>query len=99
MRGRVSAGCQPEVQPDAQAAAVSRKPGQRGALRGAAGGGKSYAICWDAFMRCLRYPKTDAGVRTESWTSHTAHPRCCLYSIGLSPPNDSLMRLQLYQLI
>ena len=27
---------------------------------GAAGGGKSYAICWDAFMRCLRYPKTDA---------------------------------------
>ena len=66
---------------------------------GAAGGGKSYAICWDAFMRCLRYPKTDAGVRTESWTSHTAHPRCCLYSIGLSPPNDSLMRLQLYQLI
>lgn len=27
---------------------------------GAAGGGKSYAICWDAFMRCLRYPHTDA---------------------------------------
>lgn len=40
-----------------------------------------------------------SGVRTESWTSHTAHLRCCLYSIGLSPPNDSLMRLQLYQLI
>lgn len=27
---------------------------------GAAGGGKSYAICWDAFMRCLKYPKTKA---------------------------------------
>ena len=40
-----------------------------------------------------------AGGRTKSWTSHTAHPRRCLYSIGLSPPNDSLMRLQLYQLI
>ena len=38
-------------------------------------------------------------MRTESWTNHTAHPRRCLYSIGLSPPNDRLMRLQLYQLI
>lgn len=27
---------------------------------GAAGGGKSYAICWDAFMRCLKYPGTSA---------------------------------------
>lgn len=27
---------------------------------GAAGGGKSYAICWDAFMRCLHYPSTHA---------------------------------------
>lgn len=27
---------------------------------GAAGGGKSYAICWDAFMRLLRYPGTHA---------------------------------------
>lgn len=27
---------------------------------GAAGGGKSYAICWDALVRCLRYPKTHA---------------------------------------
>lgn len=27
---------------------------------GAAGGGKSYAICWDAFMRCLKWPKTHA---------------------------------------
>lgn len=27
---------------------------------GAAGGGKSYAICWDAFLRCLRYPGTHA---------------------------------------
>ncbi|MBQ2948337.1 MAG: phage terminase large subunit [Clostridia bacterium] len=27
---------------------------------GAAGGGKSYAICWDAFMRCMRYPRTHA---------------------------------------
>jgi hypothetical protein len=27
---------------------------------GAAGGGKSYAICWDAFMRCLTYPNTHA---------------------------------------
>lgn len=27
---------------------------------GAAGGGKSYAICWDAFMRCLRWPQTHA---------------------------------------
>ena len=27
---------------------------------GAAGGGKSTAICWDAFMRCMRYPKTHA---------------------------------------
>ena len=27
---------------------------------GAAGGGKSYAICWDACMRCLRYPGTHA---------------------------------------
>ena len=33
------------------------------------------------------------GVWTESWTSHTAHPRRCLYSIRLSPPNDSLMRV------
>ena len=27
---------------------------------GAAGGGKSYAICWDAFMRCMKYPGTHA---------------------------------------
>lgn len=27
---------------------------------GAAGGGKSHAICWDAFMRCMRYPQTHA---------------------------------------
>ena len=27
---------------------------------GAAGGGKSYAICWDALVRCLRYPKPHA---------------------------------------
>lgn len=27
---------------------------------GAAGGGKSYAICWDAFVRCLKWPKTHA---------------------------------------
>lgn len=27
---------------------------------GAAGGGKSYAICWDAFMRCMKYPGTNA---------------------------------------
>ena len=27
---------------------------------GAAGGGKSYAICWDALMRCLKYPQTHA---------------------------------------
>ena len=27
---------------------------------GAAGGGKSYAICWDAFVRCLKYPGTNA---------------------------------------
>ena len=27
---------------------------------GAAGGGKSYAICWDAFMRCMKYPATHA---------------------------------------
>lgn len=27
---------------------------------GAAGGGKSYAMCWDAFLRCLQWPKTDA---------------------------------------
>lgn len=27
---------------------------------GAAGGGKSYAICWDALARCLRYPGTSA---------------------------------------
>ena len=27
---------------------------------GAAGGGKSYAICWDAFKRCLTYPGTNA---------------------------------------
>lgn len=27
---------------------------------GAAGGGKSYAICWDAFVRCMRFPKTRA---------------------------------------
>ena len=27
---------------------------------GAAGGGKSYAICWDAFLRCVRYPGTHA---------------------------------------
>lgn len=27
---------------------------------GAAGGGKSYAICWDACLRCLRYPGTHA---------------------------------------
>ncbi|MEI3405773.1 MAG: phage terminase large subunit [Christensenellales bacterium] len=27
---------------------------------GAAGGGKSYAICWDALARCIRYPHTHA---------------------------------------
>ena len=27
---------------------------------GAAGGGKSYAICWDAFLRCMRWPQTHA---------------------------------------
>ena len=27
---------------------------------GAAGGGKSYAICWDAWMRCMKYPQTHA---------------------------------------
>lgn len=27
---------------------------------GAAGGGKSYAICWDAFVRCMKYPGTSA---------------------------------------
>ena len=27
---------------------------------GAAGGGKSYAICWDALMRLLKYPGTHA---------------------------------------
>lgn len=27
---------------------------------GAAGGGKSYAICWDAFVRCLKWPNTHA---------------------------------------
>lgn len=27
---------------------------------GAAGGGKSYAICWDAFIRCIKYPGTRA---------------------------------------
>jgi hypothetical protein len=27
---------------------------------GAAGGGKSYAICWDAFMRCMQFPGTHA---------------------------------------
>lgn len=27
---------------------------------GAAGGGKSYAICWDAFLRCMRWPGTHA---------------------------------------
>lgn len=36
---------------------------------GAAGGGKSYAICWDAFLRCLRHPGTHAyrlGAATRS---------------------------------
>ena len=27
---------------------------------GAAGGGKSYAICWDAFLRCMKWPGTHA---------------------------------------
>ena len=27
---------------------------------GAAGGGKSFAICWDAFLRCLQWPRTHA---------------------------------------
>ena len=27
---------------------------------GAAGGGKSYAICWDAFIRCMKYKGTKA---------------------------------------
>ena len=27
---------------------------------GAAGGGKSYAICWDALLRLLKYPGTHA---------------------------------------
>ena len=27
---------------------------------GAAGGGKSYAMCWDAFLRCLQWPGTYA---------------------------------------
>lgn len=34
---------------------------------GAAGGGKSYAICWDAFMRCLKYPKTNAYLFRRSY--------------------------------
>ena len=29
----------------------------------------------------------------------TVNPRSCLYSIGLSPAKDSLMRFRLYQLI
>ena len=27
---------------------------------GAAGGGKSYSMCWEAFMRCMKYPNTHA---------------------------------------
>lgn len=27
---------------------------------GAAGGGKSYSMCWEAFMRCMKYPQTHA---------------------------------------
>ena len=41
----------------------------------------------------------ETGVRTKSWTDYAAKPRCCLYSIGLSPPRDSLIRLWLYQMI
>lgn len=34
---------------------------------GAAGGGKSYAICWDALIRCLRYPHTHAYLFRRSY--------------------------------
>ena len=34
---------------------------------GAAGGGKSTALCWDAFMRCMRYEKTHAYLFRRSY--------------------------------
>ena len=34
---------------------------------GAAGGGKSYAICWDAFLRCLKWPGTHAYLFRRSY--------------------------------
>ena len=47
-------------QSDGQAAGVSREHGGRGALWRGGGRRKSYAICWDALMRCLKYPQTHA---------------------------------------
>ena len=38
-------------------------------------------------------------VRTKSWTGYAKRPNLCLYSRGLTPPKDSLIRLLLYQLI
>ena len=38
----------------------------------------------------------DMGVRTKSWTAHTAKPRLCLYSIGLILLRDILILLSLY---
>lgn len=41
----------------------------------------------------------EAGMRTKSWTGYAKRPNLCLYSRGLKPPRDSLIRLWLYQWI
>ena len=38
------------------------------------------------------------GVRTFSWTDYAINPRLRLYSSGLIPPRDNLMRFSLYHL-
>ena len=46
--------------PTQKQAAFHRSGANEVLYGGAAGGGKSYAICWDAFVRCAKYPRTHA---------------------------------------
>ena len=51
----------------------------------------------DGTEHIIRY--LEAGMRTKSWTGYAKRPTLCLYSRGLKPPRDSLIRLWLYQWI